>query len=199
MQHGILRAGDRGVHEHAVAAEFHRDRGIGSGADAGVDDDRHLRVLDDFDQVPAVLDAEARTDRRGQRHHRDAADFFEPFGQDRIVAGVDHDLEAVGDELLGGLQGLHDVGEQRLLVAEHFQLDQRMAVEQFAREAAGAHGVLGGVAAGRVRQDRVAIGRQHVEQVRLARVLADVGAADRDGDDLGAGGLGGASGFRRDP
>ena len=54
-----------------------------------------------------------------------------------------------------------------------------------AREAAGADGVLRGVAAGRVGQDREAVERQVVEEVLLARV-GDVHAPDRDGDDLGA-------------
>jgi hypothetical protein len=69
-------------------------------------------------------------------------------------------------------------------VAQHFELDQVVAVEQFARQAQRAHRVVGGVAAGGVGQDGVAVRRQHVEQVGLARVLADVGAADRHGDDL---------------
>jgi hypothetical protein len=69
-----------------------------------------------------------------------------------------------------------------------------VAVEQLARQPAGAHGVLGGVAAGGVGQDGEALRRQHVQQVRLARVLADVGA-DGHGDDLGASGLGGQAGF----
>src|SRR5690606_38100480 len=60
---------------------------------------------------------------------------------------------------------------------------------------AGAHRVLGAVAAGGIGQDGVAVRRQYVEQVGFARVLADVGAADGDGDDLRAAGLGGASGL----
>jgi len=69
-------------------------------------------------------------------------------------------------------------------VAEHLELDQRVPAEQFARQAQRAHRVVGAVAAGGVGQDREAIGRQEVEQVRLIGVLADVRAPDRDGDDL---------------
>ena len=83
------------------------------------------------------------------------------------------------------------VREQRLLVAEHLELHQLVAVEQFARQPAGAHRVVGGVAAGGVGQDGVLRRRQDIEQVRLVRVLADVRAADRDRDDLRAGGFGG--------
>jgi hypothetical protein len=42
-----------------------------------------------------------------------------------------------------------------------------------------------GVAAGGVGQDGVALRRQHFEQVRLAGLLADIGAANGDSDDLG--------------
>ena len=44
---GSARTGDRGVHQHAVTAQLHGDGGIGGGADAGIDQDRHLGVLDD--------------------------------------------------------------------------------------------------------------------------------------------------------
>src|SRR3546814_6569625 len=52
-----------------------------------------------------------------------------------------------------------------------------------------------GIAAGGVGQDGVAVRRQHVEQVGLSGVLADVAAADGDGDDLRACRLGGGPGF----
>ncbi|KAG1182027.1 hypothetical protein G6F35_015721 [Rhizopus arrhizus] len=117
-------------------------------------------------QVVLVLDAQARADRRGQRHHRGAADLFQALGQDRVVGGVDHHLEAILDQLFGGLEGLYHVRVQRLLVAEHFQLGQVVAVQQLTGQAAGAHGVLGGVAASGVGQDGVTVRRQHVQQPR---------------------------------
>src|SRR5258706_3706148 len=40
--HRVLRLGDRGVHEHAVAAELHRDRRVRGRADARVDLHRNL-------------------------------------------------------------------------------------------------------------------------------------------------------------
>src|SRR5262245_26289381 len=55
--HGILGAGNRGVEQHAVAAEFHRGRHVAGGADAGVHDHRIVRVAvlevfeDDADRV----------------------------------------------------------------------------------------------------------------------------------------------------
>src|SRR5205807_3996851 len=41
-EHSILRLGDGRVHEHAIGAQLHGHGGIGSGAHAGVDDQRHL-------------------------------------------------------------------------------------------------------------------------------------------------------------
>jgi hypothetical protein len=52
-----------------------------------------------------------------------------------IVGAVDHDLEAVLDQRFGRLQRFRHVREKIGRVAEHFQLAQRMAVEQFARQA----------------------------------------------------------------
>jgi hypothetical protein len=43
-------------------------------------------------------------------------------------------------------------------VAQHFELHQIVAVEQFARQTQRAHRIVGGVAAGGVRQQRVAVG-----------------------------------------
>ncbi len=74
-------------------------------------------------------------------------------------------------------------------VAQHLELDQVVAVEELARQAQRAHGVLGAIAAGGVRQVGELRGRQRVEQARLLGVLADVGATDRHRDDLRARGL----------
>jgi len=73
-EHRVLRLGDRGVHEHRVAAELHGDGRVGGGAHARVDDHRHLGGFDDQLQVPRIEDAHARADERGERHDRDAAE-----------------------------------------------------------------------------------------------------------------------------
>ena len=77
---------------------------------------------------------------------------FELARDDRIVGRVDHHVEAVGDQRLGGLQRLAHVGKQRVRIAQHLELAQRVAVEQLAAEPQRAHRVVGGVAAGGVRQ-----------------------------------------------
>ena len=50
-------------------------------------------------------------------------DVGQPAGEHRVVAGVRQHGEPVGDQLLGGAQQLHPVGQQRPLVADHLQLD----------------------------------------------------------------------------
>ena len=75
------------------------------------------------------------------------------------------------------------VGEERALIADDLELDH-VGHAELAREAAGAHGLLGGVAARRVGQQRVALAVDRVEHVGLAGRQVD--AAERDGHDLGA-------------
>src|SRR5690349_25075887 len=57
------------IHQYAIASELHRDRGVGSGAYAGVHDHRRLGVLDDDLQVPGIENAHARADQRSKRHY----------------------------------------------------------------------------------------------------------------------------------
>ena len=60
---GLLRAGDRGGREHAVATEFHRQRRIRRGPDAGIEDERNRDGLaDQFDGV-GIADTESAADR----------------------------------------------------------------------------------------------------------------------------------------
>ena len=79
IRFGPARAGDGGVHEDAGAAELHRHGGVGGGADARVDDDRHLGVLEDDaggcrgSGIPSPEPIGA-----DQRHHRRAADLLQP-------------------------------------------------------------------------------------------------------------------------
>ena len=120
---GILGARDGAGQQHGVAAGLHRERRVRGGADAGVEDHRHARGLDDQPQVVGVGDAHAAADRRAERHHRRAAGVLEPAREDRVVARVGQDGEAVGDELLGGVEQLRRVGQQRLVVADHLELD----------------------------------------------------------------------------
>ena len=55
---GVLRAGDGRRQQHGVAAQLHRQRGVARGADAGVEDHRHVRLLDDQLDVVGIADAE---------------------------------------------------------------------------------------------------------------------------------------------
>ncbi len=102
-------------------------------------------------------------------------------------------MEAVRYKLLSRLQCCHHVGEKGFLVPEHLQLHQVVAVEELAREMAGANGRLGIVAAGGVGQDRVALRRQHVQDIGLRGRLTQIGAAYGHRDDLGPARLDGAA------
>ncbi len=177
--------GDGRVHQYRFTAQFHRDGGIGGGTDTGIDQHRHFGFFKNDLQVVRVADTQTAADQASQRHDRDAADFGQLAGDDRVITGVDHHLEAVLDQNLGGLEGFDHIREQGFLVSQHFELDQIAAVEQFPGQAAGTHGLGRIEAAGGIRQNGVTIRRQHVQQVRLARVLAQVGAAHCNGDDLG--------------
>src|SRR5208283_821335 len=55
---GVLGFGNGGVHQHAVAAQFHGDGGVRGGADPGIDQHRHRRLLDDLADVDRVLHAQ---------------------------------------------------------------------------------------------------------------------------------------------
>ena len=91
----LLRAGNGGVHQHAVGAELHRQRRVRCRADAGVDDERHARELADDADVVGVLDAEARADRRAERHDRRRAGVLQLAAGDRIVVRVRQHDEAL--------------------------------------------------------------------------------------------------------
>ena len=126
-----------------------------------------------------VADAEARPDRRAERHDRDAADLLEALGRDQVVRGVGPDLEALVDERVGGAQRLGRVGQQRLVVADDLELD-RGRVEGLARQVGGLDRLGRAVAARGVGQQREA---EPLEQVVDRALDARVDAAQRDGRD----------------
>ncbi len=97
-----------------------------------------------------------------------------------------HD-EAVGDERLGGVQQLDRVGQQRVVVADHLELDP-VGLERLAGEPGGGDRVARGEAAGGVRQHLAARLAEHLDD-RAARRRVD--APQRDRRQLGARGRGG--------
>ena len=86
-----------------------------------------------------------------KRHDGGGAQLLQPLRHQRIVAAIDHHLEAFADQHLGRAQGLDHVGIQRLAVAQNFKLHQRPAA-RLAREPQGAHRVFAGEAAGGIGQ-----------------------------------------------
>ncbi len=84
--------------------------------------------------------------------------------RDRIVGDIRQDLEALLDENLRGFDRRRGIGEQRPVIADHFEL-HHLADADFARQAAGANRLVGGIASGRVGQNLVAFRVQIFEQI----------------------------------
>ncbi len=183
-QHRVLSPGHRGGEHHRGAAQLHRQRDVGGGAGARVQDDRDARALHDQLEVVRVADAEAGADRRAQRHDRGAADVLQLAGQHRVVVGVRQHREAVVDQGLGGVQQLDRVRQEGPFVGDHLQLHP-VGAECLAGQPGGQHGLAGGEAAGRVGEHADAVAGQHVQDGALG---GGVDPAHRDGGQLGAGG-----------
>ena len=169
-----------GVQEHAVDAQLHGDRHVAGRAHAGIDDHRIvgiavLEILQANADVVGVEDALAGSDRAARRHHARRAGLFQPPGDDRIVARIAEDLKTFGHQPLGGLERGHGVGQQRLRIPQHLQLDPVGArvfqpQQDLAAEPCDAHGVVGRKTPGRVRQQRVAAAVDVIEDVLPTRV-----------------------------
>ncbi len=104
---------------------------------------------------------------------------------DRIVRRVGKDGKTFFHEDARGFDGGGDIGVERLLVADDLDLDP-VAQADLASEARGSDGVVGGVAAGGVRQQEVLFGVDEIEQ-RFLRAV-EVHATNGDGDHFGSGG-----------
>ena len=92
-------------------------------SDSSIDDHRNLSLLQNDAEIVGVADAGTGADRRAEGHHRGAADVGETPREDGVVGGVGEHHEALVDELLGGFEQLGRVGQERVLVADHLELD----------------------------------------------------------------------------
>ena len=135
----------------------------------------------------------ARADRAAGRHDARGAGFLEPPGDDRVVGRVAQHLKAVGHELLGRFERGDGSGSSVVLSASTSSFTQSAPgfsrPSRISRPKPGdADRIVGGEAAGRVGQQRVAAGVDEIEQVVAGRVDQPL-AADGDGDALGAAAL----------
>src|SRR5262249_5055580 len=131
-------------------------------ADACVDDDRHADRLEDDLDVVRVADAEARSDRRPERHDDGGAGVLELLGHHRVVVRVGHHGEAFARQGARGLEQTEHVWKERARVTDHLELDH-LAETSLARQVARANRLVGGVAPGGVGQERVARRVQMIE------------------------------------
>ena len=189
---GSSAPGNTGVHQDAVDAQLHRQRGVRGGADSGVDDHRDRRELPDDPDVVRVLNPEAGADRRPERHYGGGAGVLQLAAGDRIVVRVGQDDEAFLYEDPGRFHQRRVVGEERPLVADHLQLHP-FRESRLATEPRGADRIVRRVAAGRVGQQHVAVGVDVLED-RLPRLVrrpmpGQLHAPDRHRHHLGARGV----------
>src|ERR1700694_1018734 len=151
---GVPGFGDGGIHEDAVGAELHDDGGVRGGADAGIQD--HGNFGDAFAEnaeIGGILHAEAGADGRGKGHDGRGAGVNELAGGDEVVVGVRENDEDFLDKDARGFDELLGVGKKSLLVADDFKLDPIRKTD-FAAQASGSNGFVGGVASRSVRQDK---------------------------------------------
>ena len=92
---------DRRVDHDGRAAELHRARRVGGGADPGVEDHRHRAAGTQELEVVGIAEAHAGADRRAQRHDRRAAHVGQLAAGNRVVVAVRHNREAVVNKRLG--------------------------------------------------------------------------------------------------
>ncbi len=137
-------------------------------------------------EIRGILDAEAGADGRGEGHHGGGASVDELAGGDEIVVGVRKHDEAFVHQNLCGLNQLFGVGEERFLVADHFELHP-VGEANFAGQTRGADGFVGGVAGGGVGKNEDFFAIDVVEQGFLG-FIGEVDAANGDGDHVRAGG-----------
>ena len=191
--------GDSGVEQHAIGAELHRNGDVAGRAHARIDDHRIVRVaaviavlehLEDHRDRGVIGDASAAADGAACGHHACSARVADAHGHDRIIARVAHDGEAVGDELPTRLESPHGIRQQRLLVAEDFELHPILAwvvelLENLSPQPGHPHRIRGAETPGRVGQDRVPIGVDEIQQ-RPATLVQQPLPADRDRHHFGS-------------
>ena len=183
---GVGGDGDGGVHQDGVGPEFHGLGGVAGRPDAGVDDDGDGGLLDDDAELVAGLEALVRPDGGAKGHDGGGADFLEALGEDGVGVDVGKDGEALADEAFGGGQGFDGVGKQVSGVGVDFELDP-LGEARGGGEAREADGLVGVHGAAGVGQDQVSGRVDELEDVGEGIACAgEVGAAEGDGDDLGA-------------
>ena len=106
---------------------------------------------------------------------------------DYVVIGIRQHHEALFDQDPGGFQQSGIIREERLLVADHFQLHP-VGQADFAPQHGRTHRIVGGVARRRIRQDENLRSVDVIDQ-RFLGAVRQVDAAHRHGHHIGAAGL----------
>ena len=134
-----------------------------------------------------IEQAEAAPDRRCQGHDRGTSRLFQAERGDQIVVGVGEYGEPLLHQRARRLEQAFGVGEQGFAVADHFELHE-LVEPRLAGQPGVANRLVGGVAAGGVGQQEVALNGQVMEDALLLAAI-EIHPPHRDRDDLRARGL----------
>ena len=118
-------------------------------------------------KVRRVLQAQAAADGRAQRHHRRRARIDQPLRKHNVVGGVGQNGETFLHQDPRRFERRLHIRIERRLVADDLDLHP-VREAHLAAQPRGANRLVGGVAAGRIGQQEVALRIDEVEQ-RLAR------------------------------
>ena len=120
----VARLRDRRIEQHGIIAEFHRQRRVRRGADPGIDDELHIReVGSEARQRRRIREPASAADRRAPRHDDLAPDALQALGDGKILGCIGKDLEAFSCESACRFDESEDIGLQRVVVADDFELD----------------------------------------------------------------------------
>ncbi|KUM26236.1 hypothetical protein AU467_23015 [Mesorhizobium loti] len=149
----IGRLGDSGVQEHGVKAELHDGCRVRWPSEPRIHNQRNAGEMSAHRAQRHDVDRpESRSDRRAPWHQNLAARLKQPFGDDEVVRGIGEYRKAIFAEDARGIDQAEHVRLERVMVADHFELDPRRA-KNLARHLRGRDGFLHGMTAGGVRQD----------------------------------------------
>src|SRR5712664_43922 len=177
-EHGVLRFGNGGVHEDAVRAQLHGFGGVRGRADSGVDDKWDFgNTFAKNTEIGRILDAQAGADWSGKWHNGGSARIDKLASRDQIIVRVRQHDKTFFDQDAGGLDVLLSIREERLLIPNDFQLDP-VGEPDFAAKPRGTNGLVSGVTARSVRQDKDLLAIDKIEQ-RFLGAIGEIHAAHR--------------------
>ena len=156
-QRNISSGGHSRVRHHRIRTHFHGIASLTRAADAGVDNNRHVRVGDDDLDEITHAQAHVGTNQRAERHNCGSTGFFKLTGCDWIREHIGHDHEAFLGQHFSGTDGFSVVRQEVFGLVFDFDFDE-VGVADFACQSCNTHGFLSVTRAGGVGQQRDTFG-----------------------------------------